>query len=785
MKTRRLAAIMFTDIAGYTQLMQKSEALANKIRQRHREVFERHHQQFNGEILQYYGDGTLSIFQSCVDAVHCAIAMQHELQQQPTVPLRIGVHLGDIVKSDSDVYGDGVNVAARVESLGLPGAVLISDEVRKQIKNQEIDTVSMGYFELKNVAVPIEVFAIKSLGLALPKPEELGGKANRMEPTSSKGSKTKRRIRLVALSAVVMAMGAILVWMLFKDRINQDQLLEESIRTEKVAVAVFNNDTGDPLLDALGFMASDWISSGLRELQVKTTSPEMMRRYRDKVGILPNNPEGQVSLFELTDAPFVVTGSYYQTGDSLQVTSRLESNHSGDILYEFPPVWALKSQKESMIAEIREQLKGYWSVREAEKLSNINPPKYEAYQAYLECHMFDPNCFRKVLELDSTFLLAHVYYAFILYSYEDAKGYETRSQYIKKHWDFCTEFEQNFFLFIERYREADYKGALVAIMKNHELDRKDLTMLHHVAYSYLDLNQPANTAEQFEKIFSQYDIYGDRITWQSHDAYFFALNRLGRHKEVIAFEERVAENFNDPKQFIRAYMLDGDIETLRQRLPGMHASDLIRFAQMFGAIFPPETENIYLPLLRDSLTSFDDPKRSWNYLVWSNSHMYNWDSKAYAHYLLKEWDQAEKILLDLKLKDQDWNKVSDGVIPKSMSKNVSWHMGVWVEGLLGAALARQGKKDDAYAQIETLEAMRPGYPTESQRLHRGTISYWQARIFAILTDQERAVAALTRAMEEGRTIDYGSFVFDWDLAGLKGYAPYEQLIRPKLAKLID
>ena len=71
-------------------------------------------------------------------------------------------------------------------------------------------------------------------------------------------------------------MGAILVWTLFKNGIKGDQLLEESIRTEKVAVAVFNNDTGDPLLDALGFMASDWISSGLRELQVKTTSPEMM-----------------------------------------------------------------------------------------------------------------------------------------------------------------------------------------------------------------------------------------------------------------------------------------------------------------------------------------------------------------------------------------------------------------------------------------------------------------------------------------------------------------------------
>ena len=138
-KIRRLAAIMFTDIAGYTRLMQESEAQANVLRQRHRAVFERYHEQFNGEILQYYGDGTLSIFDSCVDALNCAVDIQKELQKTPKVPLRIGIHLGDIVKSESDVYGDGVNVAARVESLGVPFAILISKDVKKQVKNHDIE----------------------------------------------------------------------------------------------------------------------------------------------------------------------------------------------------------------------------------------------------------------------------------------------------------------------------------------------------------------------------------------------------------------------------------------------------------------------------------------------------------------------------------------------------------------------------------------------------------------------------------------------------------------------
>ncbi|MEL6653116.1 MAG: adenylate/guanylate cyclase domain-containing protein, partial [Bacteroidota bacterium] len=94
MSTRRLAAIMFTDIVGYTAMMQENEAHAVSVRQRHREVFERLHEQYQGTILQYYGDGTLSIFDSAVAATQCAIDMQLAFQEEPPVPLRIGIHTG-------------------------------------------------------------------------------------------------------------------------------------------------------------------------------------------------------------------------------------------------------------------------------------------------------------------------------------------------------------------------------------------------------------------------------------------------------------------------------------------------------------------------------------------------------------------------------------------------------------------------------------------------------------------------------------------------------------------
>jgi adenylate cyclase len=80
--TRRLSAIMFTDIVGYTALMQQDEAKAAQIRQRHRQIFDQYHQQYNGDILQYFGDGTLSVFQSGVEAVECALAIQLALQEE-------------------------------------------------------------------------------------------------------------------------------------------------------------------------------------------------------------------------------------------------------------------------------------------------------------------------------------------------------------------------------------------------------------------------------------------------------------------------------------------------------------------------------------------------------------------------------------------------------------------------------------------------------------------------------------------------------------------------------
>ncbi|HLG39861.1 MAG TPA: adenylate/guanylate cyclase domain-containing protein, partial [Chitinophagaceae bacterium] len=177
-RVRQLAAIMFADMTGYTAMMQDDEKKAKTLRDRQRHVLETLIPAHNGKIIQYFGDGTLSVFSSATDAVKCAIKIQDELQKEPKVLLRIGLHSGDISYDKEGVYGDSVNLASRIEALSVPGAVLISDKVFDEVKNQsDIKTTALGKFNLKNVKRQVEVYAVANEGLIIPTPAQTGVKA--------------------------------------------------------------------------------------------------------------------------------------------------------------------------------------------------------------------------------------------------------------------------------------------------------------------------------------------------------------------------------------------------------------------------------------------------------------------------------------------------------------------------------------------------------------------------------------------------------------------------------
>ncbi|MDH3648945.1 MAG: adenylate/guanylate cyclase domain-containing protein [Saprospiraceae bacterium] len=135
-ETRKLATILFADIAGYTALMQKDEQQALQYLNRFKEVLERETSAHQGQIVQYFGDGCLLSFESSTNAVNCSITLQNAFSAEPNVPVRIGIHMGEVLYKENNVYGDGVNIASRIESLGIPGSILMSRTVRNQVKNK-------------------------------------------------------------------------------------------------------------------------------------------------------------------------------------------------------------------------------------------------------------------------------------------------------------------------------------------------------------------------------------------------------------------------------------------------------------------------------------------------------------------------------------------------------------------------------------------------------------------------------------------------------------------------
>lgn len=198
---------MFTDMAGYSALMQADEVLAIDKRDRYWAAIDREHEAFGGTVVQRLGDGSMSMFPSALSAVQAAVAIQRDLAARE-VRVRIGIHVGDVIVEPQRLTGDAVNIAARIESFAVAGGVMLSDAAKQQIANRsDVHVVSVGRFRLKNVGSPVELFAVSDTGIVVPDPAVLAGKGERIAslPSNLPGSATPivgREAELESLSAL-------------------------------------------------------------------------------------------------------------------------------------------------------------------------------------------------------------------------------------------------------------------------------------------------------------------------------------------------------------------------------------------------------------------------------------------------------------------------------------------------------------------------------------------------------------------------------------------------------
>ena len=181
--TRRLAAILAADVAGYSRLMgADEEGTHERLKAHRRELVDPKISEHSGRIVKNTGDGMLAEFPSVVDAVRCGAELQREmidreagLAEDRWIRFRIGINLGDVIVEDDDIFGDGVNVAARLEALAEPGGICISRTVRDQVRDKlPYDFEDLGEQSVKNIARPVRAYMLPPEAVAaLPAPSVL------------------------------------------------------------------------------------------------------------------------------------------------------------------------------------------------------------------------------------------------------------------------------------------------------------------------------------------------------------------------------------------------------------------------------------------------------------------------------------------------------------------------------------------------------------------------------------------------------------------------------------
>ena len=308
--TRQLAAILFTDIAGYTAMMQRHEQSAIKMVKHHRAVLEKTVDEFEGNVIEFYGDGSLCIFTSITKAMHCALSIQQQMQAEPPVPLRLGLHIGEVIYEDGKIMGDGVNIASRIQSLGLPGCILFSKEIFDKIRNHpEFKTVNLGRFRMKNVAEPMEVYALANDGLTVPAKEKIEGRV--VDIAAKKNLKAIRRWILVSASAIVIT----LIVLLLPGMLKNNSVFTGSDKS--IAVLPFDNISNDTLQQYFSDGITEDIITQLSKIaDLKVISRTSVMEYK-------HNKKNIKKIAEELGVATILEGSVRKEGDKVRITAQL------------------------------------------------------------------------------------------------------------------------------------------------------------------------------------------------------------------------------------------------------------------------------------------------------------------------------------------------------------------------------------------------------------------------------------------------------------------------------
>ena len=389
---RRLSAILAADVVGYSRLMEQDEAATfERLRVHRKELFEPEIEKHHGRIFKLMGDGLLAEFGSVVDAVECAVALQRGmtarnagLEDGQRLDVRMGVNLGDVIVEGEDRHGEGVNIAARLQTLADPGGIAVSRTVAENVKNKlGIGFEFLGEHQVKNIAEPVAVYRVAMDGAP---PPSIARKRN--------SRRTVLWLGTAAAAALVIAIGAVLL------STNVHQEAKTTLPpppppivagAPTLAVLPFQNMSSDP---SLQYFADGVTETLIAEL---ARSPEIRVIARTSSDAYKGKTEDIRQIGRELAARYVVEGSVQKSTDKVRIVAQLIDATTGE------HVWAERYDHEGSDAlalqdEVNEKIvgtiagdDGLIKKREYETAWGKDRSNLEEYDYYLRGHQLFSN----------------------------------------------------------------------------------------------------------------------------------------------------------------------------------------------------------------------------------------------------------------------------------------------------------------------------------------------------------------------------------------------------------
>ncbi len=734
--SRKLAAVMFADIEGYTLGFQRNEAAAIRQVEDHRNDLEAMAQKHQGEIIQFYGDGSVTIFNSILDAIRCATELQ-QLSTMHRIPLRIGIHIGDLVVKDGDIYGDAVNLTSRIQTLGIPGSILISKKVVDELASHpEFQYIHLGDFTFKNVRQKLEIYALTTEGLAVP------------EPLPDVEGSTHIRRRFIVWGGMILLFGT--ASFIALDLFNQ---AGKSLGLERIIIPPFKDFTSDTSFAAIGDIASSYITNALnKKAAANFISYESMLRYTNvNLASISQNP----ALARRMGAERMIKGHYTLTGinkDSLLMWSHIEDlRKAAQSAIPLPDVRCLASDPMSCMEVLIDNLAGYWK---SEGIHLFRKPNGKALAAYTQAQNLwaDPGknyqamaYLREAIRQDPKFIDA---YFLLMDALNNDGAYHQEADTItlvRSIFNDLTPREENYL----RYYEADLNGrnaeAFQYFLTEHERDPHDLFLTTTGMVMALEyINDPAMVLLLYRYLNPEsLDVNACTYCHTTLNMAMQAYASLDSLDQARHLAERLGPYVKRAAQFTRligVYLLLNDTLMIDQTIQKAVREGSRWDDEQYYCLITARLAKVHLrqgiaeKYARRALSLFGERSNR---------------TKARCHVLVDELDQARKIYLE-EIRMNPENRV--------------------LLAELGVIYARESNVLKADEILTWLSETRTGYDY-------GLTYYYQGRIKAHLGDHDTAFRLLHMALDEGIKFQAATtFQEDPDLMILAGDERFQKLL---------